>query len=808
VAAPRFAAPTAAAGGERITVAQSPTTSDRIDALYAARSGEFAHWEKTKDLVDECIDMMLNYRQSGHPGGSRSKVHAMLTTLLSGAMRWDLRHPEKRFGDRFVLIAGHCTPLLYGTLAVLNESLRIMLQETGDERYRVPEAEHRQLVWEDLLKFRRHGGLAGHAEMEGKTLFVKANTGPTGHGAPPAAGIAFALKRAGATGVRVFAMEGEGGLTAGAHHETKNSAWGLGLDNLVYLIDWNDFGIDPRPASSVVHGAPEDWFRAYGWRVYGTEKGMDWPDLTRQVLEAAHGDNPAGVPSACWFKTRKGRGYGVEGYKSHGTPHKPNSEVYWKVRREFAAKYGVEFEGMDAPPPADKDAFRKQVVTNFERVMSVLRRDTALVEYLANRLVQLGDSVPRDIPGFRLDTRKNPTADPELTDFTHYPPDLYAAPGTKEPNRAALAKWGAWVNTWSKTKYGRPLFMAMSADLAESTNVAGFSKGRGDFDGWGWYDRDKNPEGVLLPQEITEFANAGITCGIASVNLSERPFEEWQGFMAACSTYGSFSYLKLGPMRLFAQLAQDSQIQVGKVLWIAGHSGPETAEDARTHFGIYEPYVTQLMPDDHVVDLHPWEHNEVPVVLAAGLRHGAHILALHLTRPAIDIPDRAALGMPSHFEAARGAYVLRDYKPGQKRRGVLIVSGTSTTANVVQLLPELDKAGLNVKIVAAISPQLFRSESQRYRDTVLAPGEWLDSTVISNRGRRTMTDWIAHRIAYEYALTPDWDDRWRTGGSVDEIIDEAHLSPAWLLQGIERFVRDRDARLARLRRELEAAEAP
>jgi hypothetical protein len=28
--------------------------------------------------------------------------------------------------------------------------------------------------------------------------------------------------------VRVFAMEGEGGHTAGAHHETKNTAWGLG----------------------------------------------------------------------------------------------------------------------------------------------------------------------------------------------------------------------------------------------------------------------------------------------------------------------------------------------------------------------------------------------------------------------------------------------------------------------------------------------------------------------------------------------------------------------------------------------------
>ena len=50
----------------------------------------YEHWEMTKDLIDQCIDITLNLSQSGHPGGSRSKVHGMLITLLSGAMRWIL----------------------------------------------------------------------------------------------------------------------------------------------------------------------------------------------------------------------------------------------------------------------------------------------------------------------------------------------------------------------------------------------------------------------------------------------------------------------------------------------------------------------------------------------------------------------------------------------------------------------------------------------------------------------------------------------------------------------------------------------
>src|SRR5512137_2893669 len=125
------------------------------------------------------------------------------------------------------------------------------------------------LTWEDLLNFRRHGGLSGHAEMEGKTLFLKFNTGPSGHGSPAAVGEALALKRAGATGVKVFAFEGEGGLTPGANHEAMNSAWGLALDNLYYVLDWNDFGIDDHPISSVVYGTPTDWFASHGWRVFG-----------------------------------------------------------------------------------------------------------------------------------------------------------------------------------------------------------------------------------------------------------------------------------------------------------------------------------------------------------------------------------------------------------------------------------------------------------------------------------------------------------------------------------------------------------
>ena len=776
-----------------------------VDSLYAAAERDFERWEKVKDLIDESIDLMLNYRQSGHPGGSRSKVHLLVALLLSGAMRWDLRRPWLPFADRFVLSAGHTVPLVYATLAVLNECLRARHVRDGDARFAFPDDGRWALTWEMLLKLRRRGGLPGHAEMEGKTLFLKFNTGPSGHGMPPSAGEATALRLAGAEEVKVFVVEGEGGLTPGASHETRNTAWGLGLSNLVFLVDWNDYGIDDFALSSVVHGTPQSWFEVYGWRVTGTEQGSEWGPVTRAVLEAARGDNPARVPSMAWFKTRKGRGYGKYDNKSHGTPHPINAPEFWTVRKQFMEKYGVDYEGVDEPAPADADARSAQARANFEVALGVLRRDEALVDWLSDRLVEVAETVPERVEGFNLEDDGAIFKDRRLFDFRNYPAELWKKPGDKQPNRAALGQWGAWVNSFAKREHGRPLFIGASADLADSTNLSGFAKDFADLPGWGWYQRDSNPRGTVLPTEITEFTNAGLTVGLATVNMAADPFVEFNGFWGTCSTYGSFSYLKYGPMRLFSQLAQDCELRVGRVLWIAGHAGPETAEDSRTHFGIFETAVTQLFPEGQVIDLHPWEYNEVPVVLGAALATEVPLIALHLTRPAIELPDREALGMPSHFEAARGAYVMRDFRPGP-RGGTVFVQGTTTTANVVKVLPELDARGLNVKVVACISPQLFAMQDEAYREATASLGDRWDGMAITNRAWQTMRHWIGGPIARDYSLSSDWDDRWRTGGTVDEVIDEAHLGPSHIVEAIERFVGEREQRLARLREIAAAAE--
>jgi transketolase len=62
-----------------------------------------------------------------------------------------------------------------------------------------------------------------------------------------------------------------------------------------------------------------------------------------------------------------------------------------------------------------------------------------------------------------------------------------------------------------------------------------------------------------------------------------------------------------------------------------------------------------------------------------------------------------------------------------------------------------------------------------------------------------MRDWVDGPLAQEYSLSSDWDNRWRTGGTVDEVMDEAHLGPEHILEAISRYAAEADERRARMR---------
>src|SRR5262249_58410434 len=107
-----------------------------------------------------------------------------------------------------------------------------------------------------------------------------------------------------------------------------------------------------------------------------------------------------------------GAGDQVVGFPSHPYSMKMNSEYFVALAQTFEKRYGVEFSGIRQGPVTDPRERLIQFKTNIDVVMSLLDRD-GLGDWLADHLVQIGDSVPAEIP-LRVDVKHDPFLDDRL----------------------------------------------------------------------------------------------------------------------------------------------------------------------------------------------------------------------------------------------------------------------------------------------------------------------------------------------------------------------------------------------------------
>ena len=173
----------------------------------------------------------------------------------------------------------------------------------------------------------------------------------------------------------------------------------------IYFLDWNDFGIDDRPFSSIVYGGPEDWFGSHGWHVEGVEDGEDWSQIVGAYHRLLVDNHETSVPKVIYSKTRKGRGYYIYDSKSHGAAHKRNSNLFWKTKKDFINKYEVTFEDFGGVANDSWEGQLDQARSMFETVFTVMSSNQEYVDYLSSRLIELGDSVPNKIKSCLVDPK-------------------------------------------------------------------------------------------------------------------------------------------------------------------------------------------------------------------------------------------------------------------------------------------------------------------------------------------------------------------------------------------------------------------
>jgi len=796
-----------------------------------------------------CMTLVLlgNYAQTGHFGGPLAytpyNVAAHLVGPENGGLRYDYRRPKHPYSDRFMLAGGHCAPTGYALWMILGQALERKYKQTGDKRYYVDPTVAMLPI--DALGFRRGAGamktLLGDFGLEDHPLFAQAkargikalaghsesvdvtndvNGGPSGVGMATAGGKAAFWDMIGAPDTfKVIALEGEFAMTEGHAQELKTQALALKVGKrLRILLSENNAGIDDSLIGGVIdskytgYDLVQQW-TSYGWNVFTLEDGNDYKQVLG-ILKTMEDWDPADRrPMIVIGKTTKGYwprsvSAQVTGYKSHPYAMKMNSDYFVALAKTFEEQYDVEFAGIRQGPVTDNRERLVQFKTNIDVVMSVLDRN-GLGDWLAERLVEIGDKVTDKCP-MHFDAKTDPFLDDRLR-VANLPVEpqtvtaknrlsgaekqvsitLFRKPGEMAGTRRAISEIVKWMNYVTD---GR--FITLAADLSESINLEHGSI-------WGHYDPEKNPLGTRIKAAIQEAGNVATAIGLVGQTASVDP-EKFSGVWAISGTYGAFTPLMYTPARVWSQQNQDSKFRMGVLHILAGHSGPETAADGRTHFGIFATQCWKLFPRGQTIHLNFWDYNDVASGYFAAAEIAARdpkvgIISIEVARPDFPVADRNNFADKDLKAAAKGLYVIKDFAPGQPRHGYVIAQGSSSTVNLVKQLPKLEAAGINVRVISAISEELFDRQPESYRHSVLPPEAYYDAMVVSTGTRRVWPIRNLGPLTDDYSLTSDWGNQWLTGGLEPEVIVEAHLDEAAIFRGIERFAQERGERLGRLK---------
>lgn len=819
-------------------------------------------FEQVGFLTAMTLTLLGNYAQTGHFGGPLAytpyNVALHLAGPDAGGLRYDYRRPKHPFADRFLLAGGHNIPTAYALWMIMGEALARRHAATGDDRYYVDP--RLGMLSIDCLGFRRGAGalatlladhgladdprfvqaklrgiraLAGHAETTDVTNDV--NGGPSGIGIGTSAGKAAFWDFVGApSSLKVMALEGEFAMTAGHAQELKTQAVAQQVGKrLRILLSYNNAGIDDQLQGGVVpdgmdgYDLAEQW-ASYGWNVLSLDDGNSYDEILAAMRAMEQWDPDDRRPMIVVGRTTKGwwpaatngtiPGFGEQlvSYHSHPYEMKMNEPYFVALAETFERRFGVTFSGIRDGAVDDPRERLIHFKTNVDVVMSALDRD-GLGEWLADRLLAIAGSVPDELP-LRIDVARDPFQDARLQvaalpaepatvtaihptsgEESEVTVNLFKKPGEVAGTRRAISEVIKWMNYVTGNR-----FITVAADLSGSINVESGSL-------TGHYDPTRNPAGTRFKAAIQEACNTLTAIGLVSQSASADPARHG-GVWALSGSYGAFTPLMYLPARVWSQQNQDSPFRVGVLNILAGHSGPETAADARTHFGIFSPQVWRLFPRGQAIVVSFWDYNDVAPGYFAAAEIAAReaetgIIVIEVARPDFPVADRSRFADSDRNAAAKGFYLIRDFAADRPRHGYVVAQGSSSTFNLVQAIPRLEEAGINVKIIAAVSEELFDRQPDAYRDAVLPPGSRADLMVVSTGTQRMWPLRDVGPLVSEYSLTSDWHQRWLTGGSEADVIAEAHLDTDSIVAAVQRFATDRSQRIARQRKLLAALDS-
>ncbi len=240
----------------------------------------------------------------GHIGSSIS-IADILTVLYLHILKVDSKKPFDPKRDRFILSKGHAAAALYCVL-------------------------HRKGFFgkDKLLTFCADGGVFGSHPVYDIKLGIELSTGSLGHGLSVGAGLALGLKKNyGRKVPRVFVMLSDAEMNEGSVWEAVMFAAHHNLDNLVAIVDDNNYQAFGK-AQDVIKMQPLDKrFRNFDWGNKVID-GHSIEEIYKALSEVPFRKN---APSVIIAKTRTAKGISFLENKQEAHYFPLNDEQYKKA---------------------------------------------------------------------------------------------------------------------------------------------------------------------------------------------------------------------------------------------------------------------------------------------------------------------------------------------------------------------------------------------------------------------------------------------------------------------------------------------
>ena len=519
---------------------------------------------------------------------------------------------------------------------------------------------------DDLKQFRQYKSITpGHPEW-GVTPGVDTSTGPLGQGFATGVGMAIAEAHLAAEFNKpgfplvdhyTYAIVTDGDMMEGISAEAASLAGTLKLGKLIYLYDSNRITIEGSTDLAFTEDLAKR-FEAYHWHVQTVEDGND-VEAIDQAIRIAKSDPR---PSLIICKTTIGYGLPTRANTPgiHGTP------AGWDELNQAKQNAGIPLEPLFYVPDDVFAHFRERVKVGEDHQKDwdkLFKRYQVEYPDLAREFERrfsriLPDDWDKNLPVFE----------------------------TSEKGMATrVASW----HTIQKLAESIPELMGGSADLAPSNNTW--------MDAYPAFDSE-HPEGRNIHYGIREIAMAAIGNGLF-VHGGIRPFT---------ATFMVFSDYLRGSVRLGA-LANMANIHVFT------HDSIGVGEDGPTHQPIETLMSLRLMPGLNVI--RPADANETVEAWKAAIRNTSGPSALILSRQNLPVIDRKKYASAEGLH--KGAYILYQSKPGTP--DLIILATGSEVSLALDCLPELEKKGINTRIVSMPCWDLFETQDRAYRDEVLPP---------------------------------------------------------------------------------------